>query len=406
MGGEIWRENSDALAGGSYVLTLPPNDGSNGQFLKTDGSGVTSWASASVADADYGDITVSSSGATWTIDNDVVTYAKMQNVSATARILGRNSGGAGDVEELTASTVKTMLSLDNVENTALSTWSGSSNIATVGTITSGTWSGGTIAVNKGGTGITSFGSGIATFLGTPSSANLATAVTDETGSGALVFATSPTLVTPILGTPTSGTLTNATGLPIVAGTTGTLTETRGGTNQTTYTSGDLLYASASNTLSKRAIGSTGQFLGIASGVPTWKGGLTAFRASLSSNQTVTALAFTKILCNTEDYDTGGMYDNATNYRYLPTIAGKYSIKIYIIATTNAANGFIAPHIYKNGVTYAKTFAFYIVADTLYTTVSADVTLNGSTDYVEFYAQIQGTSIVAGSYFTGHLIEPA
>jgi hypothetical protein len=63
---------------------------------------------------------------------------------------------------------------------------------------------------NGGTGITSFGTGVATFLGTPSSANLAAAVTDETGSGALVFATSPTFVTPVLGTPTSGTLSGCT----------------------------------------------------------------------------------------------------------------------------------------------------------------------------------------------------
>jgi hypothetical protein len=66
--------------------------------------------------------------------------------------------------------------------------------------------GAALPVASGGTGITSFGAGVATFLGTPSSANLATAVTDETGSGLLVFATSPTLVTPVLGTPTSGTL--------------------------------------------------------------------------------------------------------------------------------------------------------------------------------------------------------
>jgi hypothetical protein len=56
-----------------------------------------------------------------------------------------------------------------------------------------------LPVANGGTGITSFGAGVATFLGTPSSANLATAVTDETGSGALVFATSPSLTTPTLG---------------------------------------------------------------------------------------------------------------------------------------------------------------------------------------------------------------
>lgn len=62
------------------------------------------------------------------------------------------------------------------------------------------------------TGITSasLGAGVQTWLGTPSSSNLAAAVTDETGSGSLVFATSPTLVTPILGTPTSGTLSNCT----------------------------------------------------------------------------------------------------------------------------------------------------------------------------------------------------
>jgi hypothetical protein len=69
---------------------------------------------------------------------------------------------------------------------------------------------GTLPVANGGTGITSFGSGVATWLGTPSSANLASAVTDETGSGALVFGTSPTLTTPVLGTPTSGDLSNCT----------------------------------------------------------------------------------------------------------------------------------------------------------------------------------------------------
>lgn len=57
------------------------------------------------------------------------------------------------------------------------------------------------------------GANVGTFLATPSSANLAAAVTGETGSGALVFGTSPTLVTPALGTPSALVLTNATGLP-------------------------------------------------------------------------------------------------------------------------------------------------------------------------------------------------
>jgi len=70
------------------------------------------------------------------------------------------------------------------------------------------------------TGVSGLGTNVATFLATPSSANLAAALTDETGSGSAVFATSPTLVTPILGTPQSATLTNATGLPISTGVSG------------------------------------------------------------------------------------------------------------------------------------------------------------------------------------------
>lgn len=147
------------------------------------------------------------------------------------------------------------------------------------------------------TGVSGLGSGVATFLATPSSSNLAAAVSDETGSGSLVFATSPTLTTPNLGTPSTITLTNATGLPVSTGISGL------GTGVAT--------ALAVN------VGSAGAF------VPTSGSGASgtwSISISGSANAATTATNLASGAANQIAYQTGS---GATSFITAPTTGSTY-----------------------------------------------------------------------------------
>ena len=177
---------------------------------------------------------------------------------------------------------------------------------------------GTLPVLNGGTGITSLGTGVATFLETPSSANLAAAVTGETGSGALVFATSPTLAgTPLAPTATTGTNTTqiattafvqnqigaiasgvtsfsagTTGLTPSTGTTGavtlggTLDVDNGGTGVTTSTGTGSVVLNTNPTLVTPILG-TPQSGNFSTGTFTWP--------TFNQNTTGTAASTPKLL---------------------------------------------------------------------------------------------------------------
>ena len=166
------------------------------------------------------------------------------SVTTNANLTGHitSSGNAAVLGSFSSAQLKTALSDETGSGSAVFATSPTLVTPALGTPASGvatnlsgtaaSLTAGNVTTNANLTGhITS--SGNAAVLGSFSSAQLATALSDETGSGAAVFGTSPTLATPTLGTPAAVTLTNATGLPLATGITGTLTTTNGGSGAIT-----------------------------------------------------------------------------------------------------------------------------------------------------------------------------
>jgi len=159
-------------------------------------------------------------------------------------------------------------------------------------------------------------------------------------------------------------------------------------------------------------GSTTLTLPAATGTVMVSGNMPAFGAYLASNQSIANNVTTKITINTEFFDTASAYDNATNYRFTPLVAGYYQIIGVVADVSGGIVGGLRAHLYKNGSVY--TYSNIPMTSTgVISYCTTIMYLNGSTDYVELYAsQNSGGSLnigggaTSGTMFSGCLLRAA
>jgi hypothetical protein len=178
--------------------------------------------------------------------------------------------------------------------------------------------------------------------------------------------------------------------------------------------GDLVAATAADTVSRLAVGANGTVLTADSAEATglkWAAAasssgpaFSAYRATTQQN--ITQNTFTKVQLNAEFFDTDNCFDSTTNYRFTPTTAGKYQISVCSAVTMNSTARIISS-LYKNGSSFIRFYDNSTSADSPALSGAVMVDMNGTTDYLELYVYMTATtssidfySGAAGTIFSG------
>mgnify|MGYP000317080484 CR=1 FL=1 len=113
----------------------------------------------------------------------------------------------------------------------------------------------------------------------------------------------------------------------------------------------------------------------------------AFSAYKSAAQTgIVPSTWTKIAFQTEEFDTASAFDNNTNYRFQPLVAGYYQVN-WQLDVGGTSMSLVIADIYKNGSNHKRSCGFAATQAEAYVNGSALVYLNGSTDYIEVYLYV-------------------
>ena len=129
----------------------------------------------------------------------------------------------------------------------------------------------------------------------------------------------------------------------------------------------------------------------------------SFEAYLSAGQTVSDAVITKVQFDTEVYDTNSYYDNATNYRFTPLVAGKYFIYCSILGSAGTSNlSWVETYIYKNGSKIKEARYSFVSnqAAIVNGALSGVIDMNGSTDYLEIFGQVNTANAADGEFNEG------